>query len=517
LALSPAPALADVADSKGALAAYLRARVASERNEPTRAATDYAASLAASPDPAVAIRAWREAVTAGDAALADTSLAILDRAGASPEDAALFAAAEGARDKDPDRLDAAIARLAKTRLVLLAPVLRAWALRARKSDPYPALDAPEGDGTARRLATETRALLLIADGREKEGLAVVRSLGLETGVDLRLAAAQALIAKGERDPARSLFNGEESALGDALAREKKRRLAPGFGVSRLFSRVASDLLGGESNPLAVSFTRAALIADPSNERARILLATALARAGAVEPALATLAAVRADGPLGSAATCTRVAVLKAADREAEALDDARRLAERDGASRYDWQTYADLLSELGRPADALPWYRRVADGEGAAEWAAWMQLGGALETSGDWPGALAALRKAVELAPEEPLALNYLGYARVTRGEAPAESRALLERAYKLAPDNTSIADSLGWAYHLTGDTARALPLLEVAASGEPGNAEIGEHLGDVYWALGRRYEARYAWSAATLVAPEKDKARLSEKVARGL
>ena len=56
----------------------------------------------------------------------------------------------------------------------------------------------------------------------------------------------------------------------------------------------------------------------------------------------------------------------------------------------------------------------------------------------------------------------------------------------------------------------------ERAAEGEPANAVIAEHLGDVYWALGRRWEARYAWSGAAGVAGTADQSRLAAKIADG-
>jgi Flp pilus assembly protein TadD len=93
----------------------------------------------------------------------------------------------------------------------------------------------------------------------------------------------------------------------------------------------------------------------------------------------------------------------------------------------------------------------------------------------------------------------------------------MLERALALQPDDVSIIDSLGWAYFINGNPARALPLIERAASGDPTNAEIGEHLGDLYWTIGRRYEARYAWRAAALTAEAADQARLSTKIVQGL
>src|SRR3546814_4313939 len=39
----------------------------------------------------------------------------------------------------------------------------------------------------------------------------------------------------------------------------------------------------------------------------------------------------------------------------------------------------------------------------------WLQKGGALEQAGDWENARPALEKALELAPNEPIVLNYLG------------------------------------------------------------------------------------------------------------
>ena len=93
----------------------------------------------------------------------------------------------------------------------------------------------------------------------------------------------------------------------------------------------------------------------------------------------------------------------------------------------------------------------------------------------------------------------------------------MLEQAHRLAPEDPNIADSLGWAYYRQGNPARALPLLEQAARAEEVSGTDQEHVGDVLWRLGRRYEARYAWSAAQLDADEAMEARLAGKLGRGL
>ncbi len=158
-------------------------------------------------------------------------------------------------------------------------------------------------------------------------------------------------------------------------------------------------------------------------------------------------------------------------------------------------------------------YKRQGQG---ADWTLYLQRGAALDQSGDWTGALPMLRRAVELAPQEPVALNYLGYAQVDHGENVAEATRMLERAHALAPKDPAIADSLGWARYRAGNLTAALPLIEGAARQAPDDVEINEHLGDVYWATGRRVEARYAWAAASVAADGADAQRLASKLADG-
>jgi tetratricopeptide (TPR) repeat protein len=291
-----------------------------------------------------------------------------------------------------------------------------------------------------------------------------------------------------------------------------------FGASRLLTRLAADLAEGDPTPLTLSLARAALRLDPGNDRARMLLALALARGGAQERALATLAEISEASPYRETALQARVAVLNAAGKAQDALAAASELAARKDATSADAARLADLLVAAGRFGDAAKTYRMaIARAGDTASWTLYLQLGGALDQAGHWPEARAALEKAVKLEPNAAVALNYLGYARIEHGEDVAASVAMLERASALQPDQASITDSLAWAYFRRGDVAKALPLLERAAKDEPGNPTINEHLGDTLWSLGRRYEARYAWRAAAIVANADDSARLAGKIADGM
>lgn len=511
----PGAAWADARD-------YVRARAAAEDGAVGVAAAGYAAVMTAAPnDEVVAIRAYRNALAAGDMALAQRAAAVLKRSGVAPADVSLLDFAEALRTRKAEAADDALGGIGAGPLDFLAPVLRAWLAYDRGADPFPILDKANESGLARRYIAEHRALLLIASDRTEDGIAALRAaVGADPGsIDLRWNAATLLAAKGRRDTALSLLAGEDPVLSGLRARLKKGpKPGAAFGASRAFTRLASDLAGQETQALSILLTRSALMLDPGDDRARLLLADALAGEQAYERAQAALDGVRKNSPFYPAALTERVGLRDKQGDDAGALALAATLARAPGASVADLQRYADLLSEQGRESEAAEVYARALAQTGEqATWIQHLQLGGALERAGRWDEALPHLRKAVELAPEQPVALNYLGYAQIERGVNVADATALLERASKLRPDDAAITNSLGWAYFRQGEVAKALPLLEKAAQGEPGSATINEHLGDAYWRIGRRFEARYAWRAAALYAEGEQKTRLSAKLADGI
>lgn len=511
----PSAALADARS-------YVRARAAAADGAVDVAAAGYAAAMATAPDDeVVAIRAYRNALAAGDMALAVRAAAVLKRSGVAPADVSILDFADALRRRDSAAADDALGRIGAGPLDFLAPVLRAWLAFDHGADPMPLLEKTGDSGLSRRYVAEHRALLLIASNRTEDGVAALQAaVGADPGsLDLRWNAATLLAAKGKRDIALSLLTGDDAVLSGLRARLKKGP-KPGiaFGASRAFTRLAADIAGQETQPLSILLTQAALMLDPADDRARLLLADALAGEQAFGRALGALDAVRKDSPFYPATLSERVSLRGKQGDDAGALALAAALAKAPGSSVADQQRYADLLSGQGHEGEAAAIYAEALARAGAnASWIQHLQLGGALERAGKWEAALPHLRKAVELAPDQPVALNYLGYAQVERGENIAQATALLERASKLRPDDSAITDSLGWAYYRGGDIAKALPLLEKAAQGEPGSVTINEHLGDAYWRTGRRFEARYAWRAAAIHAEGEQKTRLSAKLADGL
>lgn len=513
-----APALAS--DDAQTLTTYVKARAADAQGDSAFAAAAYGDVLNAAPDnEIVAIRAYREALAAGDMALALKAQALLDGRGLAPVDGALLVVADRLAHSDAKGVEAALTKLEKTPFDFMIPIIRAWQRYDRDPDgAIRMLDASQTSAFGRRYAMESLALMELGAGRADTGIARLQTLGLNNrqSLDIRVAAAQLLAGRGEAERARSLVEGSDSvftALRGRLSNGPKASAR--FGVARLYARLAGELTSDATLPLAVMLARCALLIDNSDDHARLVLADSLSRSGSFGSAQKVLASIPTDSIFSRVARGAEIVILTRAGDEAAALQTAAALA-RDG-SGSEIRVYADLLMQGGQYAQAAAAYAR-ARGKGGAgpDWALLLAEGSALERSGNWKAGLAQLTKAADLAPEEPLVLNYLGYAMLERGDNVAAAQKLIERAHSLKPDDAAITDSLGWAYFIRGDIARALPLIEKAAQGQPADSDIQEHLGDIYWKLGRKFEARYAWRAAALTAEGDQAARIAGKLGGG-
>ena len=116
--------------------------------------------------------------------------------------------------------------------------------------------------------------------------------------------------------------------------------------------------------------------------------------------------------------------------------------------------------------------------------------------------AEARLERLIELKPDDPQALNALGYTLVDRTARTEEGRALIEKALKLSPDDPFILDSMGWALFKLGRYDDAVVYLGRAYAGRP-DAEIAAHLGEVLWVKGERDRAKEIWAAQLKDAPD--------------
>ncbi|WP_176595765.1 MULTISPECIES: tetratricopeptide repeat protein [Sphingobium] len=527
----PAMAGASV-DPGSALHAYMRGRLADGDGAPGLALDSYRMALAGNPASLeVARRSYFQAVISGDMALALRSAAVLESDGLLPRDGTLLQIAGALNRKDWPAARLLVDRMvAEGNFAFLAPITRSWISVGEGRYAPPVIDpADRFASLARRYLDEHLALLALRNGENAQP-AINRALSLRTGeLDLsRLLFAGQLAARGAKAEALALLPDDEAnfaqarmeiANGRALSLHGKA-LTPAQGFARLLVRLASDISSdGSTGTLGIRLARIAAFADPDGPAAHIVAADLLSRAGHAVYAVEEARAVPATGWYGALAQAELVEALAAAGERAEAIALARRLAvvphaepERHvrlgqllaQAKDFDGAASAFRAAQARYPADAIPWTLLLFEGS-------------ALEQGAHWTEARAVLERAAKLAPDEPTILNYLGYAQIERRQNMDVAVELLKKASALKPQDASITDSLGWAQFVTGDIDAAVPMLERAAAGAPSDATINEHLGDALWAAGRRYEARYAWRAASVFAEGETAQRLAAKTREGM
>ena len=124
------------------------------------------------------------------------------------------------------------------------------------------------------------------------------------------------------------------------------------------------------------------------------------------------------------------------------------------------------------------------------------------EEQGQISAALRELTLVVKARPNDPAAMNALGFTLADHMKSLSRARKLVERAHAAAPRNPAILDSLGWVHFRQGSASEALPYLR-AAYADDRDGDIAAHLGEVLWQLGSKEEAQRIWSEASAIEPE--------------
>ena len=153
-----------------------------------------------------------------------------------------------------------------------------------------------------------------------------------------------------------------------------------------------------------------------------------------------------------------------------------------------------------------------------AIWPILFLRGISFERSKNWDLAEEDFISALELSPDQPQILNYMGYSLLERKEKLDQAMRMILLAAEKAPDSYHIIDSLGWAHYKMGDFKKALLYLERAMELESTDPIVNDHLGDVLWMLGRKREAKFQWKKSLAFEPEPvDQKKTQDKLEFGL
>ena len=511
----------------GATGAYLNARFAASHADPEQAAGSYLRALEADPSsPELLLGAFVASLLSGR----PEAVTLARRLPANQEAQYLLAAVDARAGK----WDAARQRFSSLPrqgvTQLLQPLLVAWAEQgAGRTDAALATLRPFADGnTFRGIYMLHMALIADQAGRigEAERLyTLARSLFAPNNLRLAQIIASWEARQRRPDAARQILLGLSEGQDDMalvlpalIARDTARPVAtPLQGIADAYLALAVALRQQNANDFAQIMLRLALDLRPDFTEARILMAEAQLVGKHPAQALEMLAMVPANDPLSPIIRLQRARLLDRLGRTDPALLELDAMSREFPSSPLPEIQKGDLLRAKLRFADAVAAYDRAISRLTVPRRSAWplfFSRGVAHERAKQWPQAEADLQRALELAPDQPAVLNYLGYTWADQGIRLAEARRMIERAIEQEPKDPAIIDSLGWVMLRQGHADDAELLLEQAVDLQPEDPTINSHLGDAYWAVGRRLEAVFQWRRALTLNPEPaEKARLEARL----
>ena len=260
---------------------------------------------------------------------------------------------------------------------------------------------------------------------------------------------------------------------------------------------------------------------PTSDRVSLMLAEYYDRAEALERANEQFAAIPETSAFSRIARLERALNLDELGKLEPAREVMDALLEERPGDLVTTLSYGAVLARHEKFDEAAKVYEAAIaeiDEPQAYHWNLFYRVGIAYERTKRWPQAEAAFRRALELYPNEPRVLNYLGYSWVDMDRNLEEGLKMIETAVSLRPRDGYIVDSLGWAFYRLGRYGDAVRELERAVELRPADPTINDHLGDALWRDGRKLEAIYQWGRALTLDAEPDQEQIiRDKIRNGL
>jgi tetratricopeptide (TPR) repeat protein len=420
---------------------------------------------------------------------------------------------------------------------LTSTVLSAWTLYGSNEtrtavDTIDRLNGPEWYGAFKDL--HAGLILDLAGNRKESGKRLEQAHALDANQIRAVQAYGSWLSRNQnRDDALKVMGAFEKVLPrhpliiEAVDRLKAGQKLPPLidspqaGAAELLYGLGSALgrQGGED--LALVYLQLAIYLDPEQPLALLTLADLYDTLKKPALALKVYQKMPEHSPLRRNAEIQMAIDLDQLDRTDEAKKRLDKLIADRPKDIDAIRALGDILRERKQFADCANVYGKgiatIANPE-KQNWFLFYFRGICYERSKQWPLAEADLKKALELYPEQPHVLNYLGYSWVDQGINLDEGMGMIRRAVEQRPDDGYIVDSLGWAYFRIANYDEAVKNLERAVELKPEDPTINDHLGDAYWKVGRFLEAAFQWSHARDLKPDADElAKIEAKLKSGL
>jgi tetratricopeptide (TPR) repeat protein len=300
-----------------------------------------------------------------------------------------------------------------------------------------------------------------------------------------------------------------------LVRDAKEGAAEAlYGLGSAGSRQGDELP-------ALVYLRLSLYLRPSNDLTAVTLASLFEQLKQGEQVIAAYQMVPASSPLKLGADIQIALELDSMGKSDEAMQRLTQIVVARPNDVEALSSLAELQRSAKKYAEAAVTYDQAIAAVAIPQrdnWTLFYFRGICYERSKQWPKAEADFRKALDLNPDQPLVMNYLGYSWVDQGLNLEEAFKMLRRAVELRPNDGYIVDSLGWAHFKLGQYQEAAQTLERAINLKPADPVLNDHLGDAYWRVNRRIEAHFQWNHARDMDPEpEDLPAILKKIEFGL
>ncbi|MCC9620708.1 tetratricopeptide repeat protein [Thalassospira sp. MA62] len=429
------------------------------------------------------------------------------------------------RDAPQDALDALAPLPMRGINSLIVPLARAWLFTDLddKTQALAALDDIQSNGTLNPLSEYHRGLILSyfndLNGAER---ALASAYGDPADAPLRAAEALGAVyeRKGQTQKAALLYESYLDRHPQSLAMpyhiERLKRgdaplatmLNPDAGLAEAYLDIATLLSQENAVDPALLMARLSLSLRPQDDITRLLVGEIMEIQGRYDAAIDVYGAIPESSPHSWNARLRIATSLEQIGKADEAIKLLRDMVdERDDRP--------DALIQLGDILRIQQDYDEAASaydqainrlgGDTVVGWRLLYRRGIAYERAGDWPKAEADFLLALQMEPDQPYVMNYLGYSWVDKGMHFDQAEDMLKRAVELQPDDGYIVDSLGWVYYKLRRYDDAVEQLEKAVELKPDDPTINDHLGDAYWQIGRYHEARFQWHRALSFNPTDD------------
>jgi tetratricopeptide (TPR) repeat protein len=312
-------------------------------------------------------------------------------------------------------------------------------------------------------------------------------------------------------------------LADLNKGRKPERFIPNAkaGIAETMFSIAGWLNDEQTIDAALLYAQLALLLKKDFPAGQLLLGDIYEATARYDKAIEAYDQISKNSVLYEKAAIEIAVNLHQLERSEESLEKISSVLAANPKSYDAWITKADFLRDAKRFLEAAEAYSKaielvpVPDRDHAT---LFYFRGIAYERARLWEKAEPDFRKSLQLSPDQPNVLNYLGYSMIEKRINIAEAMGMIRKAVELKPNDGYIVDSLGWAHYHMGEYEEAVKHLERAVELRPEDPIINDHLGDAYWHAGRKLEARFQWQHAKDNKPEAaDLAKIEKKLKEGL